>query len=57
LLRDARDPVRLLGSFDAWRPVLVEAGQGRSGTEVLRALIAYMLQVIDPTSFVPRSNR
>jgi hypothetical protein len=41
-----RDPERLLGNFDTWRPLMIEAGQGRS--DILRALIEYMFRVIDP---------
>lgn len=48
LLRDARDPVRLLGNFDAWKAALIEAGQSRSGFEAITVLIHYMFRVVDP---------
>jgi hypothetical protein len=48
LLRDGRDPARLLGTFDSWRPQLEEAGQGRSGCDNLHVLIEYMFRVVDP---------
>jgi predicted transposase YdaD len=51
LLRDARDPVRLLGNFDAWRSTLIEAGQTRSGFDALAVLIHYMFRVVDPMYF------
>ena len=47
LLRDARDSTRLLASFDAWIPALLEVGQSRSGADDLAMLIEYMLQVVD----------
>jgi hypothetical protein len=46
LLRDARDPLRLLGNFDAWAPTILEAGQIR-GREGFAALFSYMFQVVD----------
>ena len=48
LLRDARDPARLLASFDAWIPAMLEVGRTRSGRDSLGMLITYMFQVIDP---------
>ena len=47
-LRDARDPVRLLANFDAWRPEMTEAGRTRSGQDALSVLIEYLFQVLDP---------
>jgi hypothetical protein len=47
LLRDARDPARLLAAFDAWIPAFVEAGQGRSGLDTLHVLLEYMFGVVD----------
>jgi len=48
LLRDARDPARLLDSFDAWIPSMLEVGRTRGGLDRLKVLITYMFQVIDP---------
>jgi predicted transposase YdaD len=45
LLRDARDPVRLLSNFDVWRSAMIQAGQSRSG---IALLITYMFRVVDP---------
>jgi hypothetical protein len=47
-LRDARDPKRLLASFDAWRPTLADAGRTRSGRDALSVLIEYLVEVLDP---------
>jgi hypothetical protein len=46
LLRDSRDPARLLGNFDVWAPVILEAGQSR-GRDALAALFSYMFRVVD----------
>jgi hypothetical protein len=51
LLRDARDPVRLLGGFDAWIPTILEAGRARSGADAITVLIQYLFQVLDPLYF------
>ena len=51
LLRDARDPVRLLDRFDAWSPTILEAGQTRSGLDAIAVLIHYLFQVLDPMFF------
>jgi hypothetical protein len=48
LLRDARDPARLLESFDVWIPQMLEIGRTESGLESLEVLITYMFQVINP---------
>jgi hypothetical protein len=48
LLRDARDPARLLDSFDAWSPAMLEIGRSRSGRDSLEVLITYMFRVINP---------
>jgi predicted transposase/invertase (TIGR01784 family) len=48
LLRDARDSVGLLDSFDAWIPAMLELDRTRSGRDSFAALITYMFQVIDP---------
>jgi hypothetical protein len=48
LLRDARDPERLLDSFEFWIPSMLEVGRTRSGLDRLKVLITYMFQVIDP---------
>lgn len=50
LLRDARDPARLLDSFDTWIPAMLELGQTRSGLDSLEVLITYMFRVIDPVN-------
>jgi hypothetical protein len=51
LLRDARDPVRLLDGFDAWTPTILEAGQARSGSDAITVLVQYLFQVLDPLYF------
>ena len=48
LLRDARDPERLLDSFDYWIPAMLEVVRTRSGLDRLNVLITYMFQVISP---------
>lgn len=48
LLRDARDPARLLARFDTWGPLIAEAGRARSGPDDLRTLVGYLFQVVDP---------
>jgi hypothetical protein len=48
LLRDARDPARLLESFEAWIPSMIELGRTRSGLDKLEVLITYLFQVIGP---------
>jgi predicted transposase YdaD len=48
LLRDARDPARLLASFEVWSPAMLELGQTRSGLDNLEVLFTYMFRVIDP---------
>jgi predicted transposase/invertase (TIGR01784 family) len=45
LLRDARDPARLLDNFDAWSSELNEAG-----LDHLRVLIEYLFRVVDPVT-------
>ncbi|HEX2688493.1 MAG TPA: Rpn family recombination-promoting nuclease/putative transposase [Kofleriaceae bacterium] len=50
LLRDARDPARLLGSFDAWIPAMLELGRTRSGRDRFAVLITYLFQVLDPVN-------
>jgi hypothetical protein len=51
LLRDSRDPVRLLDGFDAWTPTIMEAGQSRSGSDAMKVLIEYLFEVLDPVYF------
>ena len=51
LLRDARDPVRLLDGFDAWTPTILEAGQTRSGSDAITVLIQYLFHVLEPLYF------
>jgi hypothetical protein len=48
LLRDARDSARLLDSFDAWIPSMLELSRTRSGRSSFAALLTYMFEVIDP---------
>jgi predicted transposase YdaD len=48
LLRNARDPARLLDSFERWIPAMLEVGRTRAGMDRLKVLITYMYQVIDP---------
>jgi len=48
LLRDGRDPARLLDSFEFWIPAMLEVGRSRAGLDRLKLLITYMFQVIDP---------
>jgi hypothetical protein len=43
LLRDARDPARLLANFDAWIPEL-----SRTGPDHLHILMGYLFHVVDP---------
>ena len=50
LLRDARDSARLLDSFDAWIPAMLELDRTRSGRDSLGVLITYMFQMIDPVN-------
>jgi hypothetical protein len=60
LLRDARDPARLLASFDAWIPTLIETEQSPSGLEKLAVLIEYIFRVVEGVTrdiFMPRSVR
>jgi hypothetical protein len=44
----ARDPERLLDSFELWIPSMLEVGRTRAGLDRLKVLITYMFQVIDP---------
>ena len=53
LLRDARDSARLLDSFDAWIPSMLELGRTRSGRNSFAVLLTYMFQVIDPMHLDP----
>jgi predicted transposase YdaD len=48
LLRDARDPVQPLGSFDFWIPSMLELSRTRLDLDRLNVLLTYMFQVIDP---------
>lgn len=50
LLRDARDPERLLDSFDAWAPEMLKLGRTRAGRDNFAVLITYMFRVIDPVN-------
>ena len=48
LLRDARDPARLLDSFDFWISSMLEVVRSRAGLDRINVLILYMFQVIGP---------
>jgi len=48
LLRDARDSARLVASFDAWIPSMLELDRTRSGRNSFAVLLTYMFEVIDP---------
>jgi hypothetical protein len=50
LLRDAREPARLLASFEDWMPALVEPIQTEAGFESFGVLITYLFRVLDPVS-------
>jgi hypothetical protein len=47
LLRDARDPARLLASFDVWSPALSELGRSQSGLDQLAVLLEYIFRVVN----------
>jgi hypothetical protein len=48
LLRDARDPVQLLASFEFWIPSMLELDRTQPGIGRWRVLITYLFQVVDP---------
>jgi hypothetical protein len=48
LLRDARDPRRLLDSFDAWIDIFAEAERAPAGSDAITVLLTYMFRVVDP---------
>lgn len=48
LLRDARDPARLLASFDAWASTMLQLLQAPSGMHAFAILAIYMFPVIGP---------
>jgi hypothetical protein len=48
LLRDARDPRRLLDSFDTWVDAFAEAERAPAGIDASTTLLTYMFRVIDP---------
>jgi hypothetical protein len=48
LLRDARDPVRLLGSFGTWVSPMLELLSSPGGFDAFATLIGYMFRVVDP---------
>ncbi|HEX3764678.1 MAG TPA: Rpn family recombination-promoting nuclease/putative transposase [Kofleriaceae bacterium] len=48
LLRDARDPVRLLSSFERWAAAMLELLEGPGGFASFATLVAYMFRVVDP---------
>ncbi len=46
LLRDARDPVRLLQSFGTWASTLVEVQRAPAGIDAFSILLTYMFRVV-----------
>lgn len=48
LLRDARDPPRLLASFDAWIDTFAEAERGPDGRDAVATLLVYLFGVVEP---------
>lgn len=48
LLRDARDPERLLDSFEAWSSAMLDLLTGPDGCESFATLTRYMFRVVDP---------
>jgi hypothetical protein len=48
LLRDARDPVRMLDSFETWSSTMTELLDGPDGLASFDTLIRYMFRVVDP---------
>jgi hypothetical protein len=48
LLRDARDPRRLLDSFDAWITTFAEAERAPGGIDAITTLLVYLFRVVDP---------
>jgi hypothetical protein len=48
LLRDARDPRRLLANFDAWIDTFADAERGPDGSDAMTTLLVYLFQVVDP---------
>jgi hypothetical protein len=51
LLRDAREPARLLRGFDGWGPTILRAGRDRCGADALAVLCRYLVEVLDPVHF------
>lgn len=50
LLRDARDPARLLASFDTWARTMMQVLRAPSGIEAFTILLTYMFRVIGPVN-------
>ena len=48
LLRDARDPRRLLDNFDTWIATFAEAERAPASIDAIATLLTYMFRVIDP---------
>jgi hypothetical protein len=48
LLRDARDPARLLDSFDMWIDTFAAAERAPGGSDAIAALLTYLFWVVDP---------
>lgn len=51
LLRDARDPGRLVRGFDGWGPTILRAGRDRCGADAIAVLCRYLVEVLDPVYF------
>lgn len=47
-LRDARDPVRLLRSFDTWSSTMLELLESPGGITSFTTLVTYLFGVVDP---------
>jgi len=48
LLRDARDPERLLANFGAWSSALAEVQRAPAGIDSFATLVTYMFRVVGP---------
>jgi hypothetical protein len=48
LLRDVREPVRLLRSFDTWRSTMLELLESSDGIASFKTLVTYLFGVVDP---------
>ncbi|TMQ08875.1 MAG: hypothetical protein E6J90_39110 [Deltaproteobacteria bacterium] len=48
LLRDARDPRRLLASFDTWIDSFAEVERASGGSDAMTTLLTYLFRVVKP---------